>query len=309
MLKKILVKFKGYLDIKKSFKLASFVLENGKYYIENGKFFFIKPNDKRRCVCFKVKSKNKNPRLFNEGSFLFTPYKLLLINKDMACTFVRDSQRYNLIQEKLNNYLTKLPYKTMECTFLSEYNLIISNVVKGNQFNDDKHLYQFIEYYFKHINPNNFEKKVVDIGNDRKEVIYCPQHGDCYSKNIFWNNEEPTLIDLDDVDLYPLFYDTFYHIIASKHENAFCIFKSDSFKTKIRNFYQNKVGNFASDLVDFYLGAYVYFWVNKMERKMKFHEIHFYLQWFEKADLSSFPTVLKAMEKYRNNLRIFRIKR
>lgn len=307
MVKYFILKLNRYINIRKAFKSLSFVLENGMCYIEGDKFFLIKNIGSHQRFSFKIKSKEKYVTLLKEGSFKITPYKYLLLGESVVYTVVRGKERFNCIQEKLTSYRDQLPYKTMECKFIGKRNLIISNVITGKQFNDDAHLKQFIEYYFKHINSKLFANKRVDMNGIKKEIVFYPQHGDCYSKNIFWNGSEPTLIDLDDVDLYPLFYDVFYHVIASKHEAAFKFFRNENFQTSVRRIFADKTN--ASDIVDLYLGAYVYFWVNKMERKMKFHEINFYLQWFEKADLSTYPNVLMAMETYRKNLKSLGIRR
>lgn len=307
MIKNYFFKLKQYINIRKAFKSLSFVLENGMYCIEGESFFLIKDNGSHHRFSFKIKSKDKCMALLKEGSFKITPYKYLLLGESVVCTVVRGKERFNCIQEKLTSYRNQLPYRTMECKFVNKRNLIISNVITGKQFNDDAHLEQFIEYYFKHIDSKFFVNKRIDMNGIKKEVVFYPQHGDCYSKNIFWSDLEPTLIDIDDVDLYPLFYDVFYHLIASKHEAAFKFFRNENFQTSIRKIFADKTN--VSDIVDLYLGAYVYFWVNKMERKMKFHEINFYLQWFEKADLSTYPTVLAAMETYRKNLKSLGVRR
>ena len=308
MVKRIFLKIHYYLDIRKALKSLSFVLENGRYYIEGNKLYRCEPDSSHYKHIFKIRSKDKYLVVLKEGVFKITPYKYLLLNNDMVFTVVRGNKRYAHIREKLDSYLDKIPYKTMACKFIDKYSLIVSDVVVGNQYDDDAHLQQFIDYYFKHLDLSHIERKKVDMSSKVEEVIFYPQHGDCYCKNIFWRNGEPILIDLDDVDLYPLFYDIFYHVIASKHEEAFTFFRNAKFQGIINSFFADKINETKCDIIDLYLGAYVYFWVNRMERKMTHHEIYFYLQWFEKANLSAFPTVMNAIEQYRRNLKLLGIK-
>lgn len=305
----IIEKIKIYLERKNAFKKASFVLQNGKYKIIGNSFYLIDNGDTRCKRYIRIKSKGKHSQCIKEGRYLITPYKLLFMNEEIVFSFVRGDQRFSDIKDNFNLYSARLPYKTMDCSFDDNEKLIVSNHVNGVQNNDENHMWRFIDYYFASIQQKYIEMKSLKMSSEQKNIFYYPQHGDCHSKNIFWKENTPTLIDIDDVDSYPLFYDVFYYVIASKHEDAFIFFRTKEFVTRLNKFcLTNKFKNDDIDIVDFYLGAYAYFWINKMKKKMKFHEIYFYLKWFLKGDLSSYPIVSLAIEEYTNNLKKMRIK-
>lgn len=302
-----LKKIKRFLELKKAFKRASFVLRNGNYCLRENRFYLVQKNNKIHCLKILVRSKEKNPYLLDEGIFKITPYKILFMDDKMVFTFVNGKDRFHAIKENINHYSSKLPYKTMSASYITNRHLIISNVVKGVQYSDDEHLLMLIDHYLREIKITFLDKKQLDMSGISKDVLFYPQHGDCHSKNIFWNSQIPTLIDLDDVDLYPLFYDVFYYIIASKHEGAFSFFRTKEFEKWLKDFCDKKHITVPDDIIDFYLASYVYYWINKMKPKMSYHEIDFYLKWFVKADLSSYPITSKALEQYKTNLKDLRI--
>lgn len=302
-------KIQAHFERKKAFKKASFVLQNGRYSIAGNRFCLSNSNGKKSGRYIRIETKDKNKHLLNEGMFVVTPYKFIFLSDNIVFSFIRGKQRFVTIKNNINLYLSRIPYRTMNCFFVCNKELIVSNFVHGTQFDDDKHLWLFIDYYLKSIKRNFISIKSMIMHIETKNIMFYPQHGDCHAKNIFWSNNLPTLIDLDDIDNYPIFYDIFYFAIASKHENAFVFFRSKDFETKLKDFCSLNGLDIEGDVIDLYLGAYVYYWVNKMKRKMKYHEIHFYLRWFEKADLSSYPTVSNAMKEYSNNLKKMRIKK
>ncbi len=304
MMQKFIFKIKTYLDRKRAFKKATFVLENGKYKINSNAFSLTKSGKYR----VKIRSKNKYDILIKEGNYIVTPYKFLFLNKDIVFSFVRGRQRYEIIKKNFDLYSSNLMFKTMDCSFVEEKNLIVSNCVKGDQYSDDYHMFVLIDFYVKSINKKYLESFLINMSGENIEILFYPQHGDCHAKNIFWNDTEPTLIDLDDIDKYPLFYDIFYYVIASKHEEAFALFKTKMFQDKLFNFCITNNIKCSEDIVDLYLSAYIYFWINKMHKNMKYHDIHFYMRWFESGDLSLYPNVSRALKEYYNNLKTMRIK-
>ena len=306
----IVNKLKKYYQIKKAFKTASFILQNGKYNIRDNRFIAVQDsNDKSTRLRFRVNSKKKADYLLREGILKITPYKYLFMDNKQVFSFVRGEERFLSIKSNVESNLLKLPYKTMSADFVLDRDLIISNVIKGEQFDDEDHLWLFFDYYLNAINKEFIEERQINMLNGIKSVLFYPQHGDCHSKNIFWNGGIPTLIDLDDVDSYPLFYDVFYYIIASFHEEAFKLLRTDRVTEKLKVFFSNFGLPCPQNVIDYYLAAYVYFWVNKMKRKMPFHEINFYLKWFAKTDLSSFSLTAEAIEKYRRKLADLNIKK
>lgn len=307
-MKKIINKIKNRLEIKRAFKVASFVLDNGKYLIKGKTFTLLSNNQKEKGFAVKVKSNRKFETKINKGIVNITPYKILLMNDSVVFSFIRTKERYYNIKNNAINLINKLPYKTMDADFFDEDCLVVSNVIKGIQVDDEEHLWKFIYHYFDSIKLDYIESNEMDMNKNIAVVLFYPQHGDCHPWNIFWNEDEPVLIDLDDIDSYPLFYDIFYYIIAAKHEDAFSFFRASSFRSIFERFcVTNKLNN-EEDNIDYYLSAYIYYWVNKMTLKMNFHEINFYMQWFINTDLSSFPLVEKAINQYKINLNKLRIK-
>lgn len=302
-------KIRNRIEIKRTFKSAAFVLQNGKYFVQGNCFSYINEASRHKGFIIKIKSNKKHNYLMKDGFFNITPYKYLFMDSKTVFSFIRGEERYYLIKKNVGELLPKLPYKTMEAFFIDDKKLLVSNVIKGVQYDDEDHLWRFINHYLNSINPDFVENKKMKMSNAVNDVLFYPQHGDCHSKNVFWDDKEnPTLIDLDDVNSYPVFYDIFYYVIASKHEEAFLFFKSIKFGESLKKFGDKNSLFVNKDVVDFYVGAYAYFWINQMKKNMTFHEIGFYLQWFEKADLSSYPITSKALAQYKENLKKLGIK-
>ncbi|MCR4661094.1 MAG: hypothetical protein K5765_03710 [Clostridia bacterium] len=295
-------KIDNRLKIKKAFLKCSFVLKNGKYNIR-GNDFFIKPKDNAIFFStFKIKSNNKFSYLLDKGKIYITPYKTLLMDDKLVFTFVKGFDRFSSIKKNIQLFANRLPYKVMSTKFDDDHNLIISDVVKGDQFNDEERLWMFVQFYFKNIKKKFFEVKTLNMCEKSEDVIFYPQHGDCHTKNIFWKDDKIQLIDADDINLYPLLYDVFYYIIASKHEEAFKLFCSGNFLALVQEFCNINGISYDNSFVDKYLASYIYYWVNQMNIINDPKTIHFYIRWFENADLSQFPMTSTALGKYKMNL-------
>lgn len=295
-------KIDNRLKIKKAFLKCAFVLKNGKYNIR-GNDFFIKPKDNAIFLSvFKIKSNNKFSYLLDKGKIFITPYKTLLMDDKLVFTFVKGFDRFSSIKKNIQLFANRLPYKIMSTKFDDDHNLIISDVVKDDQFNDEERMWMFVQFYFKNIKKKYFEVKTLNMCEKSEDVIFYPQHGDCHTKNIFWKDDEIQLIDADDINLYPLLYDVFYYIIASKHEEAFKLFLSGDFLVSVQEFCSIKGISYDNSFVDKYLASYIYYWVNQMNIINDPKTIHFYIRWFENADLSQFPMTSTALGKYKTNL-------
>lgn len=297
---------------KRSLKKMSLVIQNGTYFIQD-KTFCLK-NDISSQSFFlklfrvKIHSKEKVDKSVSSGIFFETPYKRAIVSKDNAFYFIKDKSRYCTIKNKVTSYQNLLGYKTMKMCFDDAHRLITSDHVVGNIHRDEEHFWLFLDKYFNsytHIKKRCVE---IDMNGKKSPVWYCPQHGDCHPGNIFWKNDDFTLIDLDDIDDYPLFYDVFYYALSFYHQDAFSIFKSSKFDSFVEKFV-SKTRIDCEDVIDYYLASYLYFWVNQMNKNTKFFDINFYVRWFDGADLSCFKLTEEAFDKYKKNIRMFNIRK
>ena len=83
-----------------------------------------------------------------------------------------------------------------------------------------------------------------------KEAVFYTQHGDAYDRNVLFTKNGPVFIDLDDIGLYPAFFDFFRFAITDisilksflngKYNDYFCRvlgINDDSHLEKYKDYY------------------------------------------------------------------------
>lgn len=221
MRKKIRIFFEKFIfwfKIQKCLIVLSNYLENGFYNIQKeGKVFIIE----------------KGGPLF----FVFSPHKLSNYSHcKMITTYYEGKYIFHVGDNVYSFYAKKAPWKkyfqNMEehldefsYPFNRVYSLDYKNRMKiepfiehSDSFNMTHEEYgvyllelgvsakkKLIPYY------KTFFPKSSDIP---KEAVFYTQHGDAYDRNILFTKTGPIFIDLDDVGLYPAFFDFFRFAIT-----------------------------------------------------------------------------------------------
>ena len=289
-------KIKKFFVYKKVFGFASTILNNG-YYQVRGDIFEIQP--KGGVGFLRVHSKDKIMNQLNKGTFRITKFKYIFMNEQNVYTFIPNKERYQKILQRISIYKSNLPYKTMTTEFVESKQLIVSDVIKGEKYNDEEHLWMFVSQYLNAIQLNHLKKRSITFLDQKYLFLYYPQHGDCQSRNIIWKENCPFLIDLDDVNHYPLFYDVFYYIIMSKREGAFDFFKQEKFAECVESFCKKSQLNKIPNFIDYYLFAYVLDRLKNTTKDTAYKMAGWHLQYFVKANLSSFPLLQTAINEYK----------
>lgn len=309
----LISRMKEISKIKRALNGASFVLENNNYYFNNNSFSlsFADCGLSKFKSSFRkvhISSSEKNIILLKKGSFHLTPYKTILLGENNAFYFFKNLDNYNDVKRRILSLSSSLGFEIMRSEFLDNHALLISNIVEGKQFKDEGHLSKLMTNLFSLYNAERKDVGERLIDGVDGHVLFMVQHGDCHLGNVFWSSNSFSLIDLDDINYYPFFYDIFYLFLSFYHEKAFDIFRSEKFRNDVE--LAAKKHNIADqNIVDKYLSAYLYYWVNQMKSDTKFFDIFFYVRWFLNADLTGFPSVVAAIEKYKENLNLYRIKK
>lgn len=289
---------------RRNLKKIAFVLENG-CYIFNGSEFSLEKNKKiikrtkphLKCSIF---SKNKLDVFYASGSLKETKYKTIYIFENTVYYLYKDMTVYLSLKEKYGLYKKKLIYKTIDLNFDDNYKMVKSEKINGLLFEDEYHFNLFQNFYLEKIKEAPIVKKELNISGQKMSILFAPQHGDIHKRNLFWTSNTFCLIDLDDIDNYPLFYDLFYAYLSFKHESAFEYFHTDKFSNNVLKCYIffDKTHHPKIDIVDLYLSQYVQFWINKINKDTDPFEPYFYLRWFFNANLNNFQLTKSALDSY-----------
>lgn len=291
----------------------SFLLKSGTYFIERRQFYRLQnPRFKELKHHFKtvrIKPKNSYKFTYDHGRYHISPYKYVVIFEDYTYYLTKERKRYIHIKERLLSFENKIPYLIPEVSFDDSRQMMILNTVSGNQHNDEKHFHQFIQYCFESLKHTDISVKAMAMGEQCRDIVFCVQHGDCNNRNILWDDyDNITLIDLDDINEYPMFYDLFYYILSVCHESAFSFYQQNEFILQIKQICEAHHIQFKEETIDIYLAAYVYYHVNKLTRGARYHDSYFYLKFFMSSDLSAYPITLQAIHDYRKKLEYYQIR-
>lgn len=234
-------------------------LRNGIYYYD-GFHLSKRPHGSSFCkniyqmfVVFSLKQKRMQlaDAIITQGT-----YKKCILLGDVLYSFCLDKSIY---ERNKRNYLQIsdfFPYpfaKTL--SFDDDKQLICVEYVVGKTFNDREHLIRWAKCV---LNDSCKAKS-----ETRNGVTYYIQHGDAWYQNIIWYSETDfKFIDLDNIGMWPAFYDLILCLTVSFGSNAFSIIEND-LMDEVRHLCQSKEIVLKDHWLDRYYYEFVKIWLQR----------------------------------------------
>lgn len=294
------------------FKKVSFLLSSGKYFVGDKHFAkyqeggIKKFSDRLRII--KIGDTHPYPHKYDSGDFFETTYKRGILTNDFAYFVFKDGLRFKQTKEHLDAYLNKLSYQKPLISFDEEKSMVILERVYGNHQTSEEYFALFCDYLLDKLRVQITNK----IGDDRDAVLdkgfYVVQHGDCKNSNIIWNDYAPTMIDMEAIDLYPLFYDYFYYVFITKKESAISFLEGQENREKMLAVVTGFKVPRVPDLLDYYLSAYIDYWSGRIDVTFKKWQIDFYLWWVDKIELEKFPLCKESTMLLKDKIKFYKVK-
>lgn len=234
-------KIKYRLSIKRTLKIASKYIINGKYEIKDGFLkkshnnVFLKPN------IFKVQSKEKNDITYDSGRIIKTQYKVIFITNDESFYIIKNKKRYIDAKDNYLHLNKFIKYPTMQLSFDDNNLVVIGETIKGHKYKRNEKFNAVLDYLFDFYDISSYLIKGSNIfGCDIKTPV-CVQHGDLKDSNIIWTSDDSfQLIDLEAISYKPIFFDLFFYILISKKEAAITVFENENFARKVLSLADSK---------------------------------------------------------------------
>ena len=297
-------RFSVFLNLRSCFRKMSFLLENGQYYAKDRHFQMISDHtEKNPLRMFNVYSDRKYQTLYTEGQYYFTQYHYTFVFDDYTYQIDKGMNRYDDISRRINLYKDRIPYHGMNVSTCDEYRMIISETVHGD--NEYNHKGQFRRLFpeimvFLFASLRNAEPALerMKMKDGTEDVYFCVQHGDLHYDNVIITKDGPVLIDYDDIDYYPLFYDVFFCALHNKHFDAFNYFRSESFTDLFKETCEHLKIEYDEETIDFYLSACLYYYRNVLEERKGFPGLDYYLEPYMHGDHTGFPLTQEALDAF-----------
>ncbi|GEM_PF-3752179 len=277
---------------KEAVQRFAFILDNGRYIVRGASFVHsedtrIHLQDIPKTVT--VYSEKKNACTYRKGRLHISYFKAAAIFPDCVyySPYARDN--YISIRDRIKTLYDRLPYDACTFAFDDEHTLMRAPFVKGQTYRDEEHFQKVLDYCFGALAKAELTERTIDIAGTERSVYYCVQHGDLNTRNILWNDDRITLIDLDNISILPLFYDIFYFVMTSRSADAFAYFHTSAFADRILAFCRNRGIHTDEDVIDLYLAAFADIHIQRITEKTRMFDVQFYLGRFMNADLSGFP--------------------
>ena len=298
-------RFISHFQRLKGFKFASYVLTNGVFKLDSKSFkkiqsFNLFSNYPVFTLC-------KNSSLVTNGNYHIGMYKTTVIGTDYTYYCYRKKKRYLETKGIIERFASKIPYNLCDVFYSDKNKMMYSPTVKGEQFFDRDHYEKMTNYLLESYKKLIITNRDIKINNDVIHVPYCIQHGDCHLGNIFWTNDEPLFIDLDDMGNYPLFYDFFYFLIRYHKNDLTNVFLLESLKKRINNALHDCGLESINNPVDYFLSLFILHWANNVDKRMSKHDASFLFGWINNIDLKLFPASLDVVRILNSKLSKFNL--
>ncbi len=276
------------------FKKGKRFLVSGTYLINGDNFKLVKSKreskDAKSWNFVKIRNKKTNLNKYSDGKFVIGFYKAKFILKDQIYFFLYNKNQYCRTEELYKKYSSYIFFKHPIYAFDKTNFEISVPIVDGCIYDDDKHSDMFLHLLMQQYNNERIsEIRTID---SFENVPFYIQHGDCKNANIIWKNDVPTLIDLESVNSYPIFYDFFYYLLMTKGKN---------FPLSLNNYSHDvdvicsrlKIGNPKINNIDYFLSCYLTYLSSYASKKYPEKVIDFYFRWITYSGLEKYP-ILKA---------------
>lgn len=277
-------KVKRYFQIKRALKYAKYLLANGQYYVDDKTICKLDANkNKHFYEKFKVKTKKKNITPVEWLYFTITKYKKIFVSEDQCYFYIKSRKRYELFKNNYSKYAQMLPYKHINLNFYDENKMVIGETAKGTKFRNNERFEETLNLLFDTNLSQEVDYKNLLVNDENIEVPFFVQHGDFKNSNVIWNETDYCLIDLEEVNEYPAFYDLFFYVFLSKPQTFIETLFSDFFINRTKNFWlsKNKDLHFDRDyfFVDYSLSIYLSFVLEKYKSEHTKEFFDYYLFW------------------------------
>lgn len=277
-------------------------------------FFVINPRDKTfeqvtflKCLKsifkFKIVAIIFGKGNIKAGRYSYGDSKMVLIIENKAFIKYKDRHKFVSFVSKID-VLNLLPYSFPEINqFNYKEKMIVESTVHGINPNDSiSSIKDFVNSY------NLCFRRVPSIQlpiNDDKSIYlhYIFQHGDFGHNNVFINPGKLTVVDLDSINLYPLFYDLFFFLFLKCNwsitktlmETSFIFDECEKIAEKFNFILTN-------DLYLCYLEAFIYSVTSEKEIYNRFVFANELLTKINSLNILKLTAYSRRINKYLNEL-------
>ena len=299
------------LEIRRCFRSFSFMLDDGVYYFKDHAFHPASRKERINLLrTIRIRSGRKYPVQYTQGHYYITKEHFTFVFDDCTYQLSNASQRYDAISTRIKAYADRLPYQGIRISVDDDNRMIITSTVHGeNWFNGDEeqfqqqHFHEVMDYLFESLGHAEIQTIRTEMNGTVYDVYSCVQHGDVLYDNIILTDDGPVLIDIGEIDLFPLFYDVFFYAVHSQsipvEGGAFAYFRTAGFMQRVKETCAKLGIEYYDGLIDLYLAAQVWFRIREREADAPQYFVDHYVDRFEKADLQGFPMTQEAVGEYR----------
>lgn len=288
-------------------------LTPGKYHLSNN-YTVISKNKQKKFNTFSSFGKRGKIKtiLFNflsnrkfsikNKNVLFNGDTIIISTSGKQCKII-DSYNNLILTKYFSKKIFRKAMKNYEC-LKGIYNVIeiktinyreqytIENFIDSISITSDKILEEMFNLYIS--NHNKFEKKNIDVknnsvhfSNDKKfktiyyEInsnnIYIKCHGDFWKSNIIFDGNKYNIIDFENVNYFPFYYDIFYFIFTESYilnnDALLNQYLCGNYDNKMSVLFDKYNSCFDANKRKEYILSFLYEYVNDRWKKMLPYEI------------------------------------
>lgn len=197
-----------------AFRYAKLFLKPGVYYAnKNGRFnridrYVLFPSNISHLFFIRTSGANEYPKA-EYIDFSIGQGKVIILIQSKSYGFFFTQKGYENAYRTYKEYYSNFNYPCVKIfSFSARKNLIIMERLLGKHFFDGTHDLVIVRDLLLLACSSPIQK-------DNNGVVKFLQHGDTNRKNVIWNNNNYSYIDLDNVGYYPPLLDVFHYLCMS----------------------------------------------------------------------------------------------
>lgn len=276
-------------------------VSNGLFLIEKGHFFKLSilsffTNLYKLHKYYLIFSKNKRFN-YENGKLIFGSKKLCFLADDRAFVFYLDKKDFNRAINIMESNYYQIKYPLFEVLHIDQetFSFETELVDKKRDYIDDDYYRISALLLNESFLPDTQGK--LKVGN--RIVLSYLQHGDCHYNNFMLTSNDYgfTVIDIDDIGVFPAFYDFFYFCSFAKRINFNALIEADNVASLMNKILSKCGFPTLNNVVDYYLSVFVDFYSAKMNKYNKTNIITI-LSWMKDFNVLNYPLTEKSIEYF-----------